>query len=191
LFWGLMLWIPISCPNLIVVTLCVGADAEIDPSESGIATTARCFQILLSPQVTSNRLQRECVIWLHFVRTPCVPVRNVARLRAVHLIFREFRVNWIRLFWCLFSKYATDFLKKHWFSFYYYWQDDDFDESAYVPGKTKIVDMHIYDCDYQSTLNVLEHHAYTGLLSGFNLQFNWPWFLRTLRSTLMNLRYWM
>lgn len=93
LFWGLMLWIPISCPNLIVVTLCVGADAEIDPSESGIATTARCFQILLSPQVTSNRLQRECVIWLHFVRTPCVPVRNVARLRAVHLIFREFRVN--------------------------------------------------------------------------------------------------
>jgi hypothetical protein len=85
-----MLWIPISCPILIVVMLCVGADAEIDPSESGIATTARCFQILLSPQVTPNRVQHECVIWQHFVRTPCVPVMNVARLRAAHLRFREF-----------------------------------------------------------------------------------------------------
>jgi hypothetical protein len=29
----------------------MGFVAEIDPSESGIDTTARCFEILLSPQV--------------------------------------------------------------------------------------------------------------------------------------------
>jgi hypothetical protein len=29
----------------------VGDYAEIDPSESGLSTTARCFEILLSPQV--------------------------------------------------------------------------------------------------------------------------------------------
>ncbi|TVU34122.1 hypothetical protein EJB05_15951, partial [Eragrostis curvula] len=34
----------------LIVVLRFGADAEIDPSESGLSTTARCFEIILSPQ---------------------------------------------------------------------------------------------------------------------------------------------
>lgn len=111
--------------------LCVGADAEIDPSESGIATTARCFQILLSPQVV---LLTESSVW----HDRALLVIQMAMSRAV----------------CLSPASCRDFCIKCWF-FYSFdvlfpnlvtgpflfttvCQDDDFDEAAYVPGKLNL-----------------------------------------------------